>query len=337
MGGGASVPVTFDVRTAFDFAISLSPEVGGRDEVPEADRAWLEKAKGTLPKAMQAQLESEQCAFATGLLVDRPDVKDAASLVDLLRGLPGRAFAQLLLDELRQDPDHAALVDAALAGDQDALDALLSDGPDIKHGSLERLVREPDLVVAETVDLLAAWLPTYQEIEPRVRSIIERDAALRASDQATLPSAELVERTTNGIRWLPEPGVRRVILAPSYLARPYNFVFAGGDWRMFVYPIADAALEPEDPLAPPPGVLRLHRALGDETRLRVLRLLRDRDMYLTEIADRLALSKPTIKHHLAQLRSAGLVTVVESGTMTYYTLRRERVDDATAELRRYLS
>ena len=117
----------------------------------------------------------------------------------------------------------------------------------------------------------------------------------------------------NGIRWLSEPGVRRVVLAPSYLVRPYNFTFSGGDWRMFVYPVADEATEPNDPLAPPEGVLRLHRALGDDTRLRILRLLRDRDFYLTEIAERLELSKPTIKHHLAQLRAAGLVTLTEEG------------------------
>jgi DNA-binding transcriptional ArsR family regulator len=184
---------------------------------------------------------------------------------------------------------------------------------------------------------MAAWLPRYQEHEPRIRRILERDLELRASDRASLGPADLIERTTNGIRWLSEPGVRRVILAPSYLNRPYNFTFTGGDWRIFVYPVADAALEPHDPLAPPLAMLRLHRALGDESRLRILRLLRERDWYLTEIAKRLDLSKPTIKHHLAQLRAAGLVTLTEEGGLSYYSLRRERLDDASIELRRFLA
>jgi DNA-binding transcriptional ArsR family regulator len=184
---------------------------------------------------------------------------------------------------------------------------------------------------------MAAWLPRYQEVEERIAGIIARDVAMRADDRATLGHAELIERTTNGIRWLSEPGVRRVVLAPSYLIRPYNFTFTGGDWRMFVYAVADAALEPHDPLAPPVSVLRLHRALGDDTRLRILRLLRDRDWYLTEIAERLELSKPTIKHHLALLRAAGLVTLTEEGGLSYYSLRRERLDDASSELKRYLA
>jgi DNA-binding transcriptional ArsR family regulator len=50
----------------------------------------------------------------------------------------------------------------------------------------------------------------------------------------------------------------------------------------------------------------------------------------------LELSKPTIKHHLALLRSAGLVTITESGTVVYYSLRRNRLDDASADIKRFL-
>ena len=166
--------------------------------------------------------------------------------------------------------------------------------------------------------------------------MLKRDYELRADDRRDLEPAELIERTTGGIRWLSEPGVRRVILAPSYFSRPYNFLLGGDDWRFFGYPIADAALDDTDPLAPPQALVRLHRALGDDTRLRILRLLRDQDYYLTEIAERLELSKPTIKHHLVLLRSAGLVTIVNEGGLAYYSLRRERLDDASGELKRFL-
>ena len=127
-----------------------------------------------------------------------------------------------------------------------------------------------------------------------------------------------------------------MILAPSYFSRPYNFLLGGVDWRFFGYPLADDALDALDPLSAPQALVRLHRALGDGTRLRILKLLAGRDLYLTEIAQQLDLSKPTIKHHLALLRSAGLVTITESGTVMYYTLRRQRLDDASTELKRFL-
>ncbi len=125
-------------------------------------------------------------------------------------------------------------------------------------------------------------------------------------------------------------------MAPSYFSRPYNFLLAGDDWRFFGYPVADDALEPDDRLTPPPAVVRLHRALGDETRLRMLKLLAGKDLYLTEIAQELDLSKPTIKHHLATLRAAGLVTVVEAGSVIYYSLRRDRIEAASSDLAGFL-
>jgi ArsR family transcriptional regulator len=84
-------------------------------------------------------------------------------------------------------------------------------------------------------------------------------------------------------------------------------------------------------------MVRLYRALGDPTRMRILRLLSDRDWYLTELATQLELSKPTTKHHLALLRAAGLVTVTEEGNLTYYSIRRDRIDQAGAQLSQYLA
>jgi DNA-binding transcriptional ArsR family regulator len=337
VGAGSTLPARFDVRTAFDFAISLAAEVGEHDELPAEDRRWLERARASLPDRVRPAVDAELAIFGSGLIVDRPEITDATAFVALLRETTGREFVGAVLADQMRDSGHEAEIAAALDGDRPAIDAVLASWPEHKHGWLSRILSDSDELVGEVADLMAAWLPLYLEIEPKVRTIVERDVALRAGDRKRLNPADLVEKTTNGIRWLSEPGVRRVILAPSYLARPYNFTFAGGDWRMFVYPVADEALEPVDPLAPPVGVLRLHRALGDETRLRILRLLRDRDWYLTEIAERLELSKPTIKHHLAQLRAAGLVTLTEEGGLSYFSLRRDRLDDASTELKRYLS
>lgn len=338
VGGGTAQPaeILFEVRTAFDFAISLAGEVGGTDELPPADRRWLDSARASLPEGVRAAIDEETFIFGAALAVDNPGAVDAAAFVELLRGASPRDFALAVFADSLRDPERRAEIERALDGDAEAAAAVAACWPDAKHSWVTRLVADPAAVLADATALMAAWLPRYQEIEPRVRAILERDIELRTVDRARLRAPELIERTTNGVRWLSEPGVRRVILAPSYLVRPYNFTFAGGDWRMFVYPVADAALDIDDPLAPPQAVVRLHRALGDETRLRILRLLRDRDWYLTEIAERLELSKPTIKHHLAQLRAAGLVTLTEEGGLSWYSLRRDRLDDASGELKRYL-
>lgn len=335
-GSAPTVDVRFDARTAFDFVFSLDDDTGSTDDLPSADRKWLAEARTTLPPRLAELPHRGGAIWAATFLVDRPEVVDAEQLTDLVRSLPGSALATAVLaDDLRR-PDCQPLMNDALAGAEDAIVEVVASWPEHKRGFLERLLREPDAAMSDLRDILTTWLPSFKTIEGRVDAIIKRDVELRARERENLGPIELIESTTNGIRWLSEPGVRRVILAPSYFTRPFNLVFAAEDWRMFGYPVADGALEADDPLAPPAAVVRLHRALGDDSRLRILRLLRDRDWYLSEIAERLGLSKPTIKHHLAQLRAAGLVTLIEEGGLSYYSLRRDRLDDASGDLKRYL-
>ena len=50
------------------------------------------------------------------------------------------------------------------------------------------------------------------------------------------------------------------------------------------------------------------KALADPMRRRILELLRDGDLTAGELAEHFDISKPSLSHHLATLRSAGLVS-----------------------------
>jgi DNA-binding transcriptional ArsR family regulator len=62
------------------------------------------------------------------------------------------------------------------------------------------------------------------------------------------------------------------------------------------------------------------RALADETRREILRLLRDGPLTSGEIANRFESSWPTISRHLAVLRDAGLVVTERRGQEIRYEL-----------------
>jgi DNA-binding transcriptional ArsR family regulator len=339
-----SVRVDFDVRTVFDFVFSLSAEAASTDDIPAPDRHWAEGSRTEMRALFGESLDrygDELCVMLAGLVVDRPEVRTASDFVDLVSRLDDATLVRAVMAEDLREPMRADQVERALAGDDEAIAAVVRrasdcEGCEDRERTATALFRRPESVFGPARGILAAWLDRYAPLEERILSMLQHDVELRAADRRSLEVGELIEKTTGGVRYRSEPAVARVILAPSYFARPYNFLLGGVDWRLFGYPISDAALDGRDPLAPPQSVVRFHRSLGDDTRLRILRLLRDRDLYLTEIAQLLELSKPTIKHHLAQLRVAGLVTVTDEGGLTYYSLRRERLAQAADELRQFL-
>jgi len=339
-GAAAPVQVEFDVRTVYDFVISLSEEAGATEDLLPADREWLVAARDSLTADTKETLEdsfaAQLCFGIAQLAIDRPEIRAAADLVALAEATSPVVIARTVFADELQDPALRPLIERALAGDETVFETLTPKLCEWHPDERTDLLRRPDVYKRRILEVLRAWLPRYEEVEPRVAAVIRRDADARAGDLAVMAPIELIEKTTGGVRWLPEPGVRRIVLAPSYFARPYNYMLMGDDWRFFGYPVADGALDVADPFAPPLTVVRFHRALGDATRLRILRLLVDRDWYLTELAQQLELSKPTVKHHLGQLRAAGLVTVTEEGQLMYWSIRRQRIEEAGRELLDFL-
>ena len=342
-GQTGRLDVEFDARTAYDFVVSVNIAAGDDADLLPEDAAWLDRARRGLPDWARKEMSACFGEGSVGLfhalptvIVTQPAVTDAHGFLEALDAMPTRELRRLFLVDTLRHAGALDLTDAVLDDEPEAT-ARLNELLDPKQSAeLTAFLVESDERIARMRAVLDAWLPLYQEVEERVAGMLKRDVEARVGDRASLDVTTLIERTTGGLRWFPEAGVRRVILAPSYFARPYNYIYQGSDWRLFAYPTADSALGVLDASIPPQAVVRLYRALGDPTRMRVLRLLADRDWYLTELAQQLELSKPTMKHHLAMMRAAGLVTVTEQGGMTYYTLRRERLSEAGIELQRYL-
>lgn len=71
----------------------------------------------------------------------------------------------------------------------------------------------------------------------------------------------------------------------------------------------------------------LFKALNDPTRREILEMLKESDLTAGEIADRFAISKPSISHHLDLLRQADLVTSLKEGQFIYYSLNTTVMDE----------
>ena len=69
------------------------------------------------------------------------------------------------------------------------------------------------------------------------------------------------------------------------------------------------------------------KALADPTRRRILELLETDDLTAGELVAHFDISKPTLSHHLATLKAAGLVTDERHGQNIVYSLNTTVMQD----------
>lgn len=326
--------VRIDPSPAYDFLACLyllehSEEGRGFEVSPD----WVEGARRALGADLQADLALFFPRFGPTLglvgVLEHTQGLSVRKFIRRIQSTPAEALLELMLAGALPDRQALPLLRAAIGGSRDAVEAFLAaTHSEADVDSLRRLAAlSPSEAKSRLVRLLReGYARVYAGEEDRVVPLLEQSAAALARKGAVSGSTELVEQATGGFVLQPGAASAGVVLAPTYFFRPYNLVTSYLGVRVFIYPI-----EPPHAGGVPPDLLRLYKALGDETRLRVLRLLSGRDMYLQELAKTLGVSHVTVLHHMAMLRAAHLVQVIERDNLKHYRLRAERAQEAAAE------
>ena len=71
----------------------------------------------------------------------------------------------------------------------------------------------------------------------------------------------------------------------------------------------------------------IFKALNDETRRKILELLKVKDLSAGEIADYFNISKPSISHHLDILKRSDLISSEKKGQFVIYSLNTTVMED----------
>ena len=75
-------------------------------------------------------------------------------------------------------------------------------------------------------------------------------------------------------------------------------------------------------------LVKLFKALADETRQEIISLLLEEEMNVGDICEKFDTSQPTISHHLHILKNCDLVATRKQGKLIYYYVKRKAVDGA---------
>lgn len=80
------------------------------------------------------------------------------------------------------------------------------------------------------------------------------------------------------------------------------------------------------------SLLEFFKVLGNESRLKILGLLANEERSVGEVADTLGLKEPTVSHHLAMMKTLGLVTMRAEGNVRIYQLNARFLEKMNKEI-----
>jgi ArsR family transcriptional regulator len=81
----------------------------------------------------------------------------------------------------------------------------------------------------------------------------------------------------------------------------------------------------------------IFKALSDENRIRILKLLHNGEMCACKLLDALNISQPTLSHHMKILCDAGIVNGRKEGKWMHYSICSESGSELSAMLHQLLS
>jgi DNA-binding transcriptional ArsR family regulator len=342
---GRALAVEIDASEAAELLLSMATLLAEEDrDTYELEATRIDELRAAVPPELLREaaelLPGKSAAQLLGLVYTTPKPRTAAGFLDHFAATDPVEIRLHVLGYYSSghhstEPEtirRAAEGDAAAIGQ--LLEAYAEYVDPEKCANLERTLRADAADGKRALlDLLSGWYEhVLPEMAPADPSLAERDAEAKRELVRSVPPEQVVERLAPGIQWVPGPEIDRVVLFPACSPRPWVYMSEYKRVKIFCYPIT---LDRE-PTAPgdPAALVRVYKALGDESRLKLLKRLQAGPVSLTEAAQEVGLAKSTTHHHLAILRQAGFV-LIQEGDDTY-RLRPDLRPEPGALLQQYL-
>jgi len=83
-------------------------------------------------------------------------------------------------------------------------------------------------------------------------------------------------------------------------------------------------------------IATIFKALGDETRLEIVRMLLGKELCVCDILDAFNKTQPAISHHLKILKHAGIVNDVREGKWIFYSINHNAIKDVQAFIQKVM-
>ena len=256
----------------------------------------------------------------------------------------------LALELLRPLYDHAGVRDVALLEDP-GVRAHVRESPAADVAQL--IFEDPRELTRLLAELLAdyweaAFAAEWDRLEPQLAAAVTdagrtiaseglyallrglsprlRVEAAREEFGLDVPHDHRVEITES----------KRLVLVPSAFVWPHVRVNCDEPWPLSVIYPASFVVADARPRIPSADLVRLLRAMGDDTRLRALRQIAERPRSTQELAPLVGISEAGLSKHLRQLAQVGVVTSRREGYYVLYSVDADRLAPLSRTLLAFL-
>jgi DNA-binding transcriptional ArsR family regulator len=275
--------------------------------------------------------------------------RDFHEELELLAALDSATVA---LEFLRPMWDHQGRRDPGLLGRDDVRRHVLSRGG--SRPLVELIFDDPAELGRRFAELLAdyweaAFSAEWARVEPRLADAVSEAGRVIAGDGVY----SFLQRLPRQLRVDPAreefgkdvPHDHRVavteenplVLVPSAYAWPHVWLNCDPPWPLAVVYPAPFVADDARPRIPSGDLVRVLRAVGDDVRLRALKLIAERPRSTQELAPLVGISEAGLSKHLRLLADAGLLTTRREGYYVLYSLVPERVDAISPALHAFLA
>jgi DNA-binding transcriptional ArsR family regulator len=342
---GQGLTVEIDASEAAELLLSIATVIVDEDlDTYDLEAARIAEVRAAAPPELLSQaaelLPEKSAALLLGLVYTTPKPRTVPAFLEHLAATdPIELRLHLLGYHMKghhvSDPET---IRRAAEGDAGAIAELVAVaaeyGDPEKCESLQLAInRDPAESKQALLEFLSGWYEhVFPLLAPADPSLVERDTEAKRELVKSVPPEQVVERLAPGIQWVPGPEIDRVVLFPAYTPRPWVYMSEYKRVKIFCPPIT--ADRPKTPGGDPADLVRVYKALGDESRLKLLKRLQDGPISLSDAAQEVGLAKSTTHHHLAILRQAGFV-LIQEGDDTY-RLRTDMPPEPGALLKQFL-
>jgi DNA-binding transcriptional ArsR family regulator len=282
--------------------------------------------------------------------MDQP--KNVDRFIQLLESIPDHQFSEKIHLPLVDDAGLARITDKAVSGkrltdvDVEEYRRIISRSGNRSAPTVVDVRRlltdmgDPVGLKSRYISLLREYQAVYfAEEEKRVAPALKKMLTDAQALAKTTTVPDTIERISNGLTLSEDIDLKKLILVPSIWSHPFVVRFDPADRELFLAWGARPAgyrLVPGESV--PDDALLVLRALGDPTRLRLLRLLAVEPRSPQSLAIELKLSLPTVSHHIRELRISGLIRIemAGKGRESKYTVRWPSARRAFSQLEEFV-